>query len=120
MKYITEWDGNGLPPVGSRVEVLAEDFEGDWFVIEVVFVHNGEVIGIVQSDNEYLNDRLEKFSASYNRAEFRPIKSEADKKRDSILLAIEKAYKDCPHSEAVPQAIYEAIASGDIPGIKIE
>jgi hypothetical protein len=42
--------------------------------------------------------------------QFRPIRSEEDKQRDIIISKIEKAYKDCPHSDAVPQAIYEAIA----------
>jgi ribosomal protein S3AE len=41
---------------------------------------------------------------------FRQIRSEAERKRDAIISIIDKAYKECPHSEAVPHAIYEAIA----------
>nr|DAU58073.1 MAG TPA: hypothetical protein [Caudoviricetes sp.] len=91
----TEWDGEGLPPVGCRVEVKADDFEGCWLVIDVVYVHNGEVIGIVQSENEYLNDRLEKFSAGYNRAEFRPIRSEAERKRDEAVKEFVRQLIEC-------------------------
>lgn len=91
----TEWDGTGLPPVGCRVEVKADDFEGCLLVIDVVYVHNGEVIGIVQSENEYLNDRLEKFSAGYNRAEFRPIRSEAERKRDEAVKEFVRRLIEC-------------------------
>lgn len=94
------WDGVGLPTVGCRVEVKADDFEGGWLVIDVAYVHNGEVIGIVQSENEYINDRLEKFSAGYNRAEFRPIRSEADKKKEAAIAEIVKRIGITPESAA--------------------
>lgn len=115
-----EWDGEGLPPVGCRVEVKADEFEGDWLVIDVAYVHNGEVVGIVRSENEYLNDRLEKFSAGYNRAEFRPIRSEADKKRDAAISAIDAVCLLVRDASKTAAAIYDAISSGDIPGVKIE
>jgi len=117
-----EWNGEGLPPVGSRVEVRAEDFEGGWVAIDVVYVHNGEVVGIVQSENEYLNDRLEKFSAGYNRAEFRPIRSEADKKRDEAIESITSLieYRNGCHAKALAKWLFEEIAAGKIPGIRID
>lgn len=123
-----EWNGEGLPPVGSRVEVRAEDFEGGWVAIDVVYVHNGEVTGIVQSENEYLNDRLEKFSAGYNRAEFRPIRSEADKKRDDITQSILDVLNDYDFEmvhirsdqKRIATDIVERIASSMIPHIRID
>lgn len=100
-----EWNGEGLPPVGCecqyRKHKKAE--QSEWFngvvkyaseftvVIQPV-CYPGETVG---------------YPANF---EFRSIRSEADKKRDSIIQVIERAYKDCPHSEAVPQATYEAIA----------
>lgn len=109
-----EWDGEGLPPVGCRVEVKADDFEGDWLIIDVAYVHNGEVIGIVQSENEYLNDRLEKFSAGYNRAEFRPIRSEADKKKEAAVFAIAELCRGSASNGHSAELIYDAIKSGKI------
>lgn len=118
----TEWNGEGLPPVGSRVEVRAEDFEGGWVAIDVVYVHNGEVAGIVQSENEYLNDKLEKFSAGYNRAEFRPIRSEADKKRDEAIESITSLieYRNGCHAKALAGWLFEEIAFGKIQHIRID
>ncbi len=123
-----EWDGEGLPPVGCRVEVKADDFEGGWLVIDVVYVHNGEVVGIVQSENEYLNDRLEKFSAGYNRAEFRPIRPEEDRRRDASIqemielidsLVGERA-NPVHGKKSVAEKFYDAIAAGKIPHICID
>lgn len=121
-----QWNGEGLPPVGSLVEVTAEDFEGGWHAIEVVYVHNGEVIGIVKSDNEYLNDRLEKFSAGYNRAEFRPIRSEADKKKYASIEKMLSVFFGSPPSDepnendrVAMSDLYDAIAAGNIPNIRI-
>lgn len=122
-----EWDGEGLPPVGCRVEVKADDFEGGWLVIDVVYVHNGEVIGIALSENEYLNDRLEKFSSGYNRAEFRPIRSEEDSRRDATCDAMNKIWREVAGQTRedgslidIYSCIYDAIAAGKIPHIRID
>lgn len=123
-----KWDGDGLPPVGCRVEVKADDFEGGWLVIDVVYVHNGEVAGIVQSDNEYLNDRLEKFSAGYNRAEFRPIRSEEDRRRDEATQSILDILNDYDFElvhirsdqRRIATDIVERITTGIVPHIRID
>ncbi|MCK7230940.1 hypothetical protein L8P23_02225 [Enterobacter roggenkampii] len=95
-----EWDGEGLPPVGIEAEVSV-DGGRTWCLYKATSEHNG--MRLVEIENF-----TEEFQSS--NWTFRPIRSEAEKKRDSIISMIEKAYKDCPHSDAVPQAIYEAIA----------
>lgn len=110
------WDGQGLPPIGTECEVRAEDF-GDWTKIKVAFVHNGEIAAVVSSSNPYLNDKLEKFSAGYNRAEFRPIRTEAERKRDDIAKSINEA---ADASGTLGYVLYDAIAAGKIPGVKLE
>lgn len=121
-----KWDGQGMPPVGSRVEVAAEDFEDEWLTIDVAYVHNGVVAGIVRSENEYLDDQLEKFSAGYNRAKFRPILSEAEKNRDEAISKITDAIcGDIPDTGMATAAkyaarAYDAIAAGKIPWVTIE
>lgn len=119
------WDGEGLPPVGCECEVSSEDFD-DWTVIKVAFTHNGEIIGIIRSDNEYLNDRMEKFSDGYNGARFRPIRTEAERKREDAGLAIYHAINWNAEGElASPlrmedyRKAYDAIAAGKIPGIRL-
>lgn len=104
-----EWDGEGLPPVGCVCEVrVCEGFEK----CEIVFSHPKSGVAYIYLDeNEHGGKRpVDCISPIPAPSYFRPIRSEADKKRDIIISKIEKAYKDCPHSDAVPQAIYEAIA----------
>ncbi|HAZ2983871.1 TPA: hypothetical protein J0587_004698, partial [Salmonella enterica subsp. enterica serovar Kentucky] len=71
-----EWNGEGLPPVGTQCEFISNDtswgtvdvigFDGD----KVVFKPSGETYyGIVPSQRQI----------------FRPIRSEADKKRDAMV-----------------------------------
>lgn len=95
-----EWNGEGLPPVGLECEM---SYAGDeWHKCVIIAKGEEQIIYQAQGSRE--------FSGHRNNYRFRPIRSEADKKREIIISKIEKAYKDCPHSDAVPQAIYEAIA----------
>lgn len=100
-----EWDGEGLPPVGMEIEYkfTKVNYRTDF--------SRGKVLayGMHNVFMEHWSSKNE-FIQPFDKIEFRPIRSEADKKRDGIISMIEKAYKDCPHSDAVPQAIYEAIA----------
>lgn len=99
-----EWDGEYPIPAGTEVEV---HFDGDdsrvWTRFRVEFMA-GEIVVL----HDYRIDDVDAYK--HKTLSFRPIRSKADKQRDLIISKIEKAYKDCPHSDAVPQAIYEAIA----------
>lgn len=101
-----EWDGEGLPPVGFRVEA---NFGGEWVEATVAYTDRPEGHSDAVAWKEALVFDC-KTTRPFWADEFRPIRSVADKIRGSIISKIEKAYKDCPHSDAVPQAIYEAIA----------
>lgn len=52
--------------------------------------------------------------------EFRPLRTEAEKARETIIKEIDIACKECPHSEALAEHIYESIAAGKITRIKLE
>lgn len=99
-----QWDGDGLPPVGMEIEYkfTKVNYRTDF--------SRGKVLayGMHNVFMEHWSSKNE-FIQPLDKIEFRPIRSEADKQRDIIISKIEKAYKDCPHSDAVPQAIYEAI-----------
>lgn len=114
-----EWSGLGLPSVGSVCEVrTGETFpDYDWVKIKVVYIHEGEVIGVVDMPGEAVHNNIEKLSAGYCNAVFRPIRSEADKKRDDIAKSINAA---ADASGTLGNMIYDAIAAGKIPGVRIE
>ncbi|EPM3638970.1 hypothetical protein ACTLMW_002805 [Enterobacter roggenkampii] len=99
-----KWDGEGLPPVGCEFLFGTHQTKAKCIAVgrDVIFASTGNPD---EKDGFY-----EEFVISIHHSEFRPFRSEADKKREIIISMIEKAYKGCPHSDAVPHAIYEAIA----------
>lgn len=109
------WNGEGLPPVGC---VCERSWAGDkWLQCEIIF-----------TGNEIVLVKLATREAAYHLSDvrFRPIRSEAERKRDEAVQALccagvgngkvdEKAgYGSCWFD------VYDAIAAGKIPGVKLE
>lgn len=103
----TEWDGEGLPPVGCECEgkQLAQL---NWNKFKVVAIENGHVFGFWNDNvSTGLDSRL---------WEFRPIQSEADKKRDEAVKALREIIGGPrgPYAQVKAGEIYDAIKSGKI------
>lgn len=111
----TAWSGEGLPPVGC---VCERSWAGDkWLQCEIIFT--GDEIVLV---------KLATREAAYHLSDvrFRPIRSEAERKRDEAVQALcdagggngkvdEKAgYGSCWFD------VYDAIAAGKTPGVKLD
>lgn len=112
---ITEpsWDGVGLPPVGCEVEFKAED--GSWGAGTVLFVGEKRIFWRCHEDSMEYNCEIYP-------PEFRQIHSEADKKRDKAISEIASILEYRKGCSEVPLSgwIYTAIATGKIPGVKLE
>lgn len=114
-----EWDGEGLPPVGCVCEVrVCDGFEK----CEIVFSHPKSGVAFVYLDEENHGGKrpVDCVSPIPAPSYFRPIRSEADKKRDVAISAIDAACLLVRDDSKTAAAIYDAIAAGDIPGVKIE
>ncbi len=100
------WDGEGLPPVGCECE---RSLCGDsWLPCTILFVSNEMVVvKLATHESAYRHDDVK----------FRPIRSEADKKRDEIAKDINAAVDA---SGTLGHVLYDAIAAGKIPHIRIE
>lgn len=120
---VTTWNGEGLPPAGCECEVIQENplsVFGDWTQCKVInFNHRDgkeSQVCIIDYNGDfailYANDGYK----------FRPVRSEAERKRDiaagKIFDVICKSLTD--ESESTSVAIYDAIAAGKVPGIKLE
>lgn len=116
------WDGEGLPPVGVECELNSEEYaDFDWVKVRIVFEHNGELIAIVNMPDEPIHDRMSKHSAGYDAAKFRPIRSPEDVAREKITLnMLQYMYSSDETDYAQVCKIYDAIAAGEIPGVKLE
>lgn len=107
------WNGEGLPPVGC---VCERSWAGDkWLQCEIIF-----------TGNEIVLVKLATREAAYHLSDvrFRSILSEADKKRDAAIEAIDWYMPECildtPNEFYHAKKIYDAIAAGKIPGVKLE
>jgi hypothetical protein len=118
-----EWDGEGLPPVGCECEGK-QPAQLNWNRFKVVAIENGHVFG-------FWNDNVSTGLDS-RQWEFRPIRSEEDKKRAECVIALSRIdpqampfeYGD-KHSDGSLigpfwYELYDAIAAGKIPHIRID
>lgn len=112
------WNGEGLPPVGMEIEYsfAKVNYRTDF--------SRGKVLayGMQNVFMEHWASKNE-FIQPLDKIEFRPIRSEADKKREDALDAIygaiasaERAHNRSDEADKV----YEAIAAGKIPGVKLD
>lgn len=108
-----EWDGEGLPPVGTRCEFISNDTS--WGEVDVIGIDGDKVVFKPSGETYY-------GIAPSQRQIFRPIRSEADKKRDEAISAMRNYatnYNNTHVIHAIEQ-VYDAIAAGKIPHIRID
>lgn len=109
-----EWDGGGLPTVGCEFEhsFHANGFSS-WHWRKCTAVGKHGVLCVDENDTElYLNDTNNKF---------RPAKTESDKKRDISVNEMIEVYRNALGSPFNAMGeLYDAIAAGKIPGIRID
>lgn len=110
-----EWSGAGLPPVGCECEYQYKVHGSEWCRFECVAVDGKAVFGWSNNTPVALQS---------NTHNFRPLRSEEDKKRDAAVEAIDywmpEFIPDTPNEYYHAKKIYDAIAAGKIPGVKLE
>ena len=111
-----EWNGEGLPPVGLNAEVLfINDDSPKWYSFVVSYIGKDNVIAMVGLE-EFPYTKTELSSSA---VKFRPLRSEADKKRDEIIEALKEGLGHA-HGLYDLMQIYHLINSGKIPHIRID
>lgn len=106
------WNGEGLPPVGCECEYISNGTS--WGKVKVIGL-DGEKIVIRPSGEIYYA------ITPSNKDVFIPFRTEEEKKRDIVVGAIKELFK-CSNDPSVDDAtlIFNAIAAGKIPGVKLE
>jgi len=108
-----ELDVTGLPPVGAYCEITDPDG-----VLIYGQDESGEVVAHVENTAVI---RMSYGLGCFESRFLRPIRSEADKKRDEAVSAMFYALPpDKVPGKDIREAIYDAIAAGKIPGVRIE
>lgn len=116
------WNGEGLPPVGCECEW--RDSNVGWIPVKIKYI--SEQIVVIESPvNLFGVQKLTEIAKDIicDKPQFRPLRTEADKKRericDAIYGALTKAERQHNRSDEA-EAVYDAIAAGKIPGVKLE
>lgn len=109
------WNGEGLPPVGMHCEIVDPDG-----VLMYGQGESGEVISHVENTAVIrMSYGLGCFEARF----LRPLRSEAEMKHEAVLESIcavlEMVAQDYKREDEA-RLIYESIAAGKIPGVKLE
>lgn len=111
-----EWNGEGLPPVGCRIEYTCKQPDTGHPAIEAGKWYGGTIIayygeGVWTSDNgiRHLSNTI-----------FRPLHSEEYNKRYAAIEALFEILDDGVSTSQDSIDIYEAIAAGKIPHIRID
>lgn len=117
-----EWDGEGLPPVGLNVEAFfIKDDAPVWYSFVAKYIGEENVVALVGMEElTYTKHEL-----SSSEVKFRPIRSEADKKRAEAakgLIEYLDKETDIDNVFYIQDVIgfYDAIAAGKIPHIRID
>ena len=109
------WNGTGLPPVGVECEWQDKNTK-QW--IQVLVVYASEWVTVIRENKSV--DPVELAIDNYGdeaRRHFRLPRSEAERKRDE---SIEALHNNLMRVKYKAEEIYNAIAEGKIPGIKLE
>ena len=110
-----EWSGDGLPPAGIDIEyrLTKVNYRNDF--------SRGRVIayGISNVFMEHWSSKNE-FIQPLDKIEFRPLRTEAEKAREAACRAISHILDEDRDFQFDAKKIYDAIAAGKIPGVKLE
>lgn len=123
--YIVEWNGEGLPPVGCECELVnfyGEDFPD--FVGEpgetVKIIGNGFANSCPVAFYEADGGRGKMLAYAVS-ACFRSIRTEEERKREEAEVAMRLCLKGTGYgmTEGAAKTVFDAIASGKIPGVRL-
>ncbi|MCC3240653.1 hypothetical protein [Enterobacter cloacae complex sp. 2021EL-01169] len=114
------WDGEGLPPVGCECEARYRHMDkANWFHFRCIGVDGGVAFGWSAGSGGQAATTL-----SIKGYEFRPIRSEADKKRENLAKALHIAAGAAPIEVVGIGPLYlelaDKIIAGEVAGIRID
>lgn len=101
------WDGVGLPPVGCECEIKRIVA---WMPVTIRFISNCYTVFTTPEGTEdcYQTCNLQ----------FRPLRTEADKKREAAIKQMMSIPKPCGFAiQSICEQLYDAIIAGEIDGL---
>lgn len=119
------WSGEGLPPVGCECEFYNDDYDvrpscpKDGQIVKIV-AHQKSKNGMDLAVFTWTGERNGLHAEVCTEMLFRPIRTEAERKRDEFINQLMKEWLFLGHDREQAGSLYDAIAAGKIPGVKLE
>jgi len=113
------WDGEGLPPIGIKCEHCpGGTTQHEWEVVTVLAIN--ERTGGAFTDYWLMKEDGSSYIVG-NPYRFRPIRTEAERKREHAVEALSQVveYRKGCNDKAMAGWLYNEIAAGKIPGIRL-
>ncbi|MEH5066384.1 hypothetical protein [Enterobacter hormaechei] len=102
-----EWDGEGIPPVGTVCEYTKQSLTvKEWTECTVDYVGSSFIV--------YRDCYGVELTGIKGDIKFRPVRSEADKKKEEVVFAIAELCRQSASNGHSAELIYDAIKSGKI------
>lgn len=106
------WNGEGIPQSGELVELMDDSQSQTWGDVTIKFYGDSFAVW---------DDHGEECSNSLCHVHIRPICTEAERKRDLAVGAMERGWESVTGVPAYDFAsIYDDIAAGKIPGVRLD
>lgn len=106
-----QWDGTGLPPVGTECEY--EDNTGKWIHVEVVYKSDWVIVIRGKENNIGNGVEIAKDLVMDKLCRFRPLRTERDKAIEKLQQVLNVGRNT--HEDA--ENLYDAIVAGKIDGL---
>ncbi|HDT4928238.1 TPA: hypothetical protein QHR04_002189 [Enterobacter kobei] len=102
-----EWNGEGIPPVGTVCEYTKQSLTvKEWTECTIDYVGSSFIV--------YRDCYGVELTGIKGDIKFRPVRSEADKKKEEAVFAIAELCRDSASNGHSAELIYDAIKSGKI------
>lgn len=116
------WNGEGVPPAGCECEYSLNG-GSTWWKCKIDYIVGTQ--GVVMLCDTFEGVQYVHFSSYGDSLKFKPIRTEADKKRDAAAKEMARYANTDEHRKFNAGlrnclSIYDAIAAGKIPGVKLE
>lgn len=111
------WNGEGVPPVGCECE-YSLNRGSTWWKCKIDYIVGTQ--GVVMLCDTFEGVQYVPLSSYGDSLKFRPIRTEAERKRDDAKHAIAELCRSSASNGHAADLICDAIAAGKIPGVKLE
>lgn len=113
------WSGEGLPPAGCECELKYKCHDDDVYWERVIILWQRGDDTLVEYVGDNFKNTTQLIRKTSMHVDFRPLQTKADKKRDEVINEIASMIGRGTFYEDADR-IYDAIAAGKIPGVKLE